>query len=487
MVNQELRDKTIRATAWNLIEKLGVLGMGLIINIILARLLSPTEYGLIGNIAIFTVIANTFLDSGFGASLIQKQKTNQTDYSTIFFFNLGIGIVLYGILFSIAPWVSGYFQQPILKPLLRVVGLMLIFNSFGLIQSTLFTKHLNFKTQSKAALVSNLLSGVIAVTMAYLGFGVWSLAVQLISAVVFKTALLWYFSDWRPTRQFSFQSLRSLFGFGSNILFSSLLENIYQSAFSWIINKRFSIQSLGFYTQAKKLQEIPVLILSNVIGGVTFPAMATIQDDNVKLKQTYKKILQLQVFVNFPIMLGLMVMAKPVVAILLTAKWLPSVPFIQLLALAGMLYTLQTTNLNILKVKGRSDLYLKLEFVKKIIGVAFIVIGLFWGIYGLIVSLVVSAYVSYLINSYYSGKLISYPVAEQLLDLAPYLLSSLVMAAAAYSVKLVVPFGDVGMLLSQATVAAVTYFLVSLLLRLDAINELKLIAESLYKKTGNGK
>ena len=180
-------------------------------------------------------------------------------------------------------------------------------------------------------------------------------------------------------------------------------------------------------------------------------------------------------------------MAKPVVAILLTAKWLPSVPFIQLLALAGMLYTLQTTNLNILKVKGRSDLYLKLEFVKKIIGVAFIVIGLFWGIYGLIVSLVVSAYVSYLINSYYSGKLISYPVAEQLLDLAPYLLSSLVMAAAAYSVKLVVPFGDVGMLLSQATVAAVTYFLVSLLLRLDAINELKLIAESLYKKTGNGK
>lgn len=487
MVNQELREKTIRATVWNLVEKLGVLGIGLVINIILARLLSPTEYGLIGNIAIFTVIANTFLDSGFGASLIQKQKTSQTDYSTIFFFNLGIGIVLYGILFSIAPWVSGYFQQPILKSLLRVVGLMLIFNSFGLIQSTLFTKHLNFKTQSKAALVSNLLSGVIAVTMAYLGFGVWSLAVQLLSAVVFKTALLWYFSDWRPTRQFSFLSLRSLFGFGSNILFSSLLENIYQSAFSWIINKRFSIQSLGFYTQAKKLQEIPVLILSNVIGGVTFPAMATIQDDNVKLKQTYKKILQLQVFVNFPIMLGLMVMAKPVVAILLTAKWLPSVPFIQLLALAGMLYTLQTTNLNILKVKGRSDLYLKLEFVKKIIGVAFIVVGLFWGIYGLIVSLVVSAYVSYLINSYYSGKLISYPVAEQLLDLAPYLLSSLVMAAAAYSIKLVVPFGDVGMLLSQATVAAVTYFLVSLLLRLDAINELKLITESLLKKTGNGK
>ncbi len=487
MVNQELRNKTIHATVWNLIEKVGVMGVGFIVNIILARLLSPTEFGIIGSIAIFTVIANTFLDSGFGASLIQKQNTTETDYSTIFFFNLGIGVVLYGILFAIAPWVADYFREPSLKVLLRFVGLLLIVNSFGLIQSTLLTKQLDFKIQSKTMLISTFLSSSIALTMAFLGFGVWSLAVQLVSVMVFKTALLWYFSSWRPKRVFSFHSIRTLFGFGSKLLFSSLLENIYQSAFSWIINRQFSIQSLGFYTQGKKLQEIPVTILSNVIGGVTYPALATIQNDDLKLKFTYKKILQLQVFVNFPIMLGLMVMAKPIVAILLTAKWLPAVPFVQLLALAGMLYTLQTTNLNILKVKGRSDLYLRLEIIKKIIGVAFIVVGLYWGIYGLVVSLVATAYVSYFINSYYSGNLINYPVREQLVDLAPYFGASVMMAFAAYLLKFILPLGDVGMLLCQGTVAIASYFLFSLLFKLDALTELRLISGSLLNNMKNGK
>ncbi len=463
------------------------MGINVIINIILARLLSPTEFGIIGSILIFTVIANTFLDSGFGASLIQKQDTTQTDYSTIFFFNLGIGAVLYGILYAIAPWVADHFNEPSLKALLRFVGILLVVNSFGLIQSTLFTKQLNFKTQSKITLISTLFSGFIAVVMAYHGFGVWSLAVQLVSAMVIKTVMLWVFSSWRPIRTFSLKSIKTLFRFGSNILVSSLLENIYQSAFSWIINARFSIQSLGFFTQAKKWQEMPVTIISNVIGGVTFPALATIQNNDLKLKFSYKKILQLQVFVNFPIMLGLMVMAKPIVAILLTSKWLPSVPFVQLLALAGMLYTLQTTNLNILKVKGRSDLYLRLEIVKKIIGVAFILVGLYWGIYGLVISMVATAYVSYFINSYYSGRLINYPVREQLADLAPYLVASVIMALAAYLLKFILPFGDVGMLLCQGSVAVATYFLFSLLFKLDAVNELRLIASSLINKINNGK
>jgi len=483
----DLRQRTIHAASWSLLEKVGVLGIGLFINIILARLLSPTEYGLIGNIAIFTVIANTFIDGGFASALIQKQNTNDNDYTTIFVFNLVVALLLYFVLFACAPLIAAYFNEPSLNTLLKFVGLLLIFNSLGIIQSTLLTKNLDFKPLSKTALISNTVAGLLAIGLAFLGYGVWSLAWQLVFAMVVKTLLLWYYSTWRPKGKFKKSSLKDLFGFGSNMLFSSLLESIYQSAFSWIINKRFSLQSLGFYTQAKKLQEIPVLILSNVIGGVTFPALAKIQDDTMKLKFSYKKILQLQVFVNFPVMLGLIVMAKPIVAILLTAKWLPSVPYIQLLALAGMLYTLQTTNLNILKVKGRSDIFFRLEVAKKIIGIILIFLGLIWGIYGLVASLVLSSYISFFINSYFSGRLIHYPVKEQLMDLLPYLFASIVMAALSYGLKFFLPFGDVGMLICQGTMALVSYILISLWLKLSAVAELKLIVDSFINKPGDEK
>ena len=424
-----LKSQTIKGVFWSFIEKFGSQLILLISQIVLARLLEPKDFGLLGMLAIFIAVSQAFIDSGFDNALIQKKEVNQTDYSTVFYFNITIGIVLYLILFFAAPLIADFFHQPLLVDLTRVVCIVLAVNSFGLIQFVKFKIEMNFKAIAQVVVIANLLSAFVGIAMALMGFGVWALAGQIIGIYFFRTVLFWIKSSWRPSFIFSFQSFKQLFSFGSKLLLSGIINQVFQNIYLMVIGRIFSASLLGFYTQAKKLQEVPVTTLAQVVGNVTFPAFSKIQDDNIKLREGFRKLIKLMVFINFPLMLGLAVVAEPLLVLILGEKWLPSVPYFQLLCIAGMIYTLHASNLNILKVKGRSDLFLYLEIIKKTIVVIAIFIGLNWGIIGLIVGQICTSFISFFINAFYTGKLISYTIPNQLKDISQTFFISLGMVA----------------------------------------------------------
>lgn len=424
----DLKKQTIRGVFWSFLEKFGSQLILLLSQIALARLLDPKDFGLLGMLAIFIAISQAFIDSGFDNALIQKKDTNQTDYSTVFYFNISIGFVIYAILFFAAPWIADFFRAPILIDLTRVVCLILVINSFGLIQLVKFKIEMNFKAIAQVAVMANLLSAVLGITLALLDFGVWALAAQVMGIYFFRTILFWVKSSWRPSFVFSIQSFKKLFNFGSKLLLSGLINQVFENIYLLVIGRMFSATSLGYYTQAKKFQEVPVATLAQVVGNVTFPAFSKIQDENERLRLGFRKLIKLLVFVNFPLMIGLAVAAKPLIFLILGAKWLPAVPYFQLLCLAGMIYTMHTSNLNILKVKGRSDLFLYLEIIKKSIVVVAILVGLRWGIIGLIVGQICTSFISFFINAFFTGKLIGYTIPNQIKDVSQTFILTLIMA-----------------------------------------------------------
>lgn len=425
----DLKSQTIKGVFWSFLEKFGSQLILLISQIVLARLLEPKDFGLIGMLAIFIAISQAFIDSGFDNALIQKKDVNQTDYSTVFYFNITIGFVLYLILYLAAPFIADFFHQPLLVNLTRVVCIILAVNSFGLIHFVKFKIEMNFKAIAQVVVMANLLSAFVGIIMALLNFGVWALAGQIIGIYFFRTILFWMKSSWRPSFVFSIQSFKQLFNFGSKLLLSGLISQTFENIYLLVIGRMFSVAALGFYSQAKKLQQVPVTTLAQMVGNVTFPAFSKIQDENEKLKQGFRKLIKLLVFINFPLMLGLAVIAKPLLVLILGEKWLPSVPYFQLLCISGMIYTLHASNLNILKVKGRSDLFLYLEIVKKAIVVLAIIIGLNWGIIGLIVGQICTSFISFFINAFFTGKLISYTIPNQIKDIRQTFFISLGMVA----------------------------------------------------------
>ncbi|RUT77868.1 MOP flippase family protein [Ancylomarina longa] len=425
----ELKSQTIKGVFWSFLEKFGSQFILLISQIVLARILEPRDFGLLGMIAIFIAVSQAFIDSGFDNALIQKKDVNQTDFSTVFYFNISIGFALYIILFFAAPAIADFFRAPQLVNLTRVVCLILIVNSFGLIQFVKFKIEMNFKAIAQVVVIANILSAIVGIGMALLDFGVWALAGQIIGIYTFRTILFWIKSEWRPSFVFSLESFKSLFNFGSKLLLSGLISQTFENIYLLVIGRMFSATALGFYAQARKLQQVPVATLAQVVGNVTFPAFSKIQDENERLRVGFRKLIKLLVFINFPLMIGLAIIAKPLLVLILGVKWLPSVPYFQLLCIAGMIYTLHASNLNILKVKGRSDLFLYLEIIKKGIVVIAIVIGLNWGIIGLVVGQICTSFISFFINAFYTGKLIAYTIPQQLKDVSQTFIITLIMAA----------------------------------------------------------
>jgi teichuronic acid exporter len=471
-MTDSLKSKTIHALSWSFIEAIGARGVQFVIGIVLARLLFPEQFGLIGMLTIFMAVAQAFLNSGFGAALIQKRDATPIDTCSIFYFNIMVGLAATGLLCLAAPWIAAFYNQPILTPLTRVLSLTIVINSFGLIQNTVLAKQIDFKTLTKVSLVAGLISGAIGITMAFYGFGVWSLAVQQISSSFFGTILLWFFNTWRPALIFSLKSLREMFGFGSRLLASGLLDQIFSNVYLLVIGKVFSASDLGFFTRAKSLQELPSQTLAQMVGRVTFPVFSTMQEDPARLKRGMNKALTMLVLVNFPMMIGLAAAARPLVLVLLTEKWAESIPYLQLLCLVGLLYPLHVINLNLLQALGRSDLFLRLEIIKKILVVINIAITWRWGISAMICGMLATSIVSYYLNSYYTGVLIGYPIREQIRDLSSYLIMTALMGMAVYAVGLL-PFSSYwSMLLVQIAVGIVTYVGLCRVFRLSAFMEL---------------
>jgi O-antigen/teichoic acid export membrane protein len=431
-MQENLQQKTMRALFWSFVEGAGQRGVQFIIGIVLARLLFPEQFGLIGMLAIFMAVSQSFLDSGFGAALIQKQDMTQTDVCSIFYFNILVGVAAAGLLCLAAPWTAAFYNQPALTSLMRALSLTLVVNSFGMIQNTLLTKQINFKTTTKVSLISGSASGVIGIVLAYRGFGVWSLVVQQISASFFRTGCLWFFSRWRPSMVFSLRSLGDMFGFGSRLLFSSVLNRVFDNIYLLVIGKLFSAADLGFFTRAKTMNDLPSQTLSSMVARVTFPIFSTIQDDTARLKRGLKKALTNLVLINFPMMIGLAIIARPLVLVLLTDKWAACVPYFQLLCFGGLLYPLHVMNLNVLQAMGRSDLFLRLEIVKKVMIAVNIAVTWRWGISAMIYGMILTSTIGLYLNSYYNGVLVGYSFMEQLSDMVPYFFAAAFMGAAVY-------------------------------------------------------
>lgn len=404
---------------WSALDSLGTQAIGLVISLILANLLGPSAYGLIAMLAIFMAIASVFVNSGFSSALIRKTDRSEADFSTTFYFSLAVSIVCYLLLFFCAPYIATFYEEPELVSLTRALALIIVINTFAIIPRTLLTVNINFKAQAIASFTAIIISGSVGLYMALNGFGVWSLVGQQISSAVVRTAMLYILSPWRPKTGFCRSSFKELFGFGSKLLASGLLESIFNNAYGLIIGKQFSPAQLGIFNQANMLSSVPAITITGVIQKVTFPMLSNIQHDTEKLDATFLLILKLSTLIIFPIMLGISIIAEPLIALLLGEQWRASAELLSILALAFMLYPIHAINLNFLTVKGRSDLILKLELIKKVMLTIMLIIAVPMGIKAMCIGMVVTSYLALFMNTYYTAKLSTLSMFNQFKVLLP--------------------------------------------------------------------
>ena len=425
---EDLEKTTRNAIIWNALDKVSNQVISIVIGIILARILNSSDYGLIGMLAIFIAIANSCIDSGFSSALVRKQNPTEADYNTVFYFNIVVSVFLYISLFVASPAISIFLKEPILINIMRIIGLILIINALSIIPRTVFVRNINFKTQTKVSLISSIGSGFVGISMALAGMGVWSLVGQQLSRQLLNTSFLWMFCKWHPNLEFSLKSFNELFGFGSKLLLSGLINTIYQNIYYIIIGRFYASSLLGQYTRAEQFNTIFSTNLTTVVQRVSYPVLSSIQEEPERLREAYRKVIRTTMLISFACMLGLAAVAKPLILILIGVKWLPAVYFLQIICFAGMLYPLHAINLNILQVKGRSDLFLKLEMIKKFIAVGPIVVGIYCGIEYMLWGSVFTSFIAYFLNSYYSARLIDYPTMDQLKDILPTFLTSFIVA-----------------------------------------------------------
>jgi O-antigen/teichoic acid export membrane protein len=473
--SSNLRQKTASGLFWSFSDLVANQGIQFIIQVILARLLLVEDFGLIGMITIFIAISTSFIDSGFSQALIREQEAKQEDFSTVFLFNLAMACGLYIILFLSAPLVGDFFREPRLIAILRVLSLVLIINSFGLIQRVMLVRRIDFKTQTKISIIASVTSGIVAIVLAYFGFGAWSLVIRTLTMQFLVAFLLSISNKWKPSLVFSVHSFKRLFRFGSRLLVSGLINTIYVNIYYVIIGRFFSATDLGYYTNAKKLEETTSMAVTGALQRVSYPVLSSMQSEESRLKAGFAKIIRTSTYLNFPIMVFLAAIASSLIGLVFGVKWLPSVPYFQILCFAGMIYPLHAINLNILQVKGRSDLFLKLEIIKKAVYTLTIVVVLLLklGIIGLIWGMVANSYIAYYINALYSKKLISYSIKDQIKDILPSYLLSFSMGAIVYIVGLMMPGGDLIKLLVQTLVGFTTYIGLSKLFKIKELDIMK--------------
>lgn len=427
----EIKDQTISGVKWSAIERFSIQGVQFILGIVVARLLTPTDYGLVGMLAIFMSISQTLIDSGMGNALIRKLERTEADFSTTFYFNIVIATVCAGALFFAAPWIAAFFDQPILAPIARLSSLNLLIGAFGMIQSAKLTIALDFKAQAQINFMSALISGLVCLALAWAGWGVWALVWQGIISNVLRVILLWIKCSWRPMLVFSRDSFHSLFGYGSRIMASGLLHTIYSEMTTIAIGKFYTPSSLGNYSRGTSMVTLPVSIITDTLGKVTFPIMTRIQNDNERLSKVYRHYISLVMMgVVFCVIL-LVALAKPIILFLLTDKWLGAVIFLQVFAFAIMFDPICRLNLNLLYVKGRSDLILRLEIIKKLIAVAILLAAIPFGVLAICVSKVIYTQIAVIANTYYTGKYFHLGYWQQWQDFLPYILYSLIACAPA--------------------------------------------------------
>lgn len=422
----ELKDKAISGVKWNAIGRFSTQGVNFIIGLILARLLSPSDYGVVGMVGIFFAIAQTFIDSGFGSALIRKNDCNDTDYSTAFYFNIVVGLVCCILLCVASPFIADFFNTPILKDLVKVMSLNMFIGSFAIVHSTKLTHSVDFKSQSIVGLLTAVLSGTMGIFMAYKGFGVWSLVFQQLIATVLRVVLLVAITKWFPKLLFSKSSFKYLFNFGSKILTASLLHTVYANMTTMIIGKFYLPKDLGYYSRGESLATYPSKNITTILQNVTYPVLSKMQDDDKLLIESYRKLIAMTSLVIFWGMFLLTALAKPLIVVLLTDKWLDAVIYLQVFCFAYMFDHICALNLNILYVKGYSNLVLKLEIIKKTISIAMIIAAIPLGVLSICIARALYTQIAVIINTYYTGKLFGLGYLQQVKDFSKYLFFSII-------------------------------------------------------------
>lgn len=481
----DLHGKTVYGVLWSVGQELSSKFIGFFITVILARILSPAEFGLIAMLSIFIVIGNSLLDGGLTSSLIRTTEVTQKDCSTVFYFNLIGSVLIYGILFLSAPFIARFYEQPVLSNAVRVYGISLIINAFFGIQQTLLVKEMKFKTMTMIQIPSVIGGGIVGILLAKMGYGAWSLVWMSLVTSLISTILHWYCSPWRPVLIFDGASFKVHFHYGYKLTLSSMIDKLYQNIYTIIIGKFYMPAQLGFYSRADSISQLPIGIISSAVNKVTFPMFVNLSHDNEQLVYVYRKVMLQVLFWMAPTLIALCVVAEPLFRLMLTDKWLPAVPYFQILCVAGITYPIHAYNLNILKVKGQTHLFLRLEMIKKVLCVIGILCVFPFGIYGLLYFQLFFSFFGLYINSIYTVRFINYPFVKQIGDILPTLfISGLVGITCFFFDKLLVAanFNDLFRIIVLGLSYFVGYFAASYLFKLSAIIDFKqLVLKRLYQ------
>lgn len=477
MSEESVKSQTLSGVKWTALEQFSTQAISFVISIILARLLNPTDYGTIGVLSIFMAVSGVFIDSGFGQALIRKIDIKEEDYSTIFYFNLVVSVLCYFLLFACSPLIATFFKMPILSPIVKVYCLTLVINAFGTVPRTKLTKDLDFKAIAKVNVISTIFSGVIGVALAYAGWGVWALVWQAVLSGIFSNIVLLIISRWKPIRAFSKIAFKEMFGFGSKLLASGLIWQVYANLAPIIIGKFFSARDLGLYSRGANIAQLPANTIFGVISKVTYPILAKIQNDIDRLILVYRKYIKVTSMLIIFSLLLLAALAKPVVLILLTEKWEACVIFLQLFALTVMTDHIDKLNLNLLTVVGRSDLILKLEIYKRIISLSILLASIPFGVIGICVSRMIYAQIALMFNTYYTGKLFGMGYWKQLKDILPYIIFGTIASTPAF-ILTYTPLSNWTVCIVGTLIAISVYALFMKMIKDDSFNEFMQIVSS---------
>lgn len=435
-MSNSLKNKTISGVGWSAIDSIAKYGISFVVGIVLARLLSPNEYGLIGILTIFINLFGVIVDGGFTNALIRKKNANDDDYCTVFFANLAVSVLLAAVLFFCARPIATFFERTELVSLTRVMASIVIINALAIVQKARLTKQINFRLQTKISIISSITSGAIGISMAYAGFGVWALVGQQISNQFVSTVLLWIYNRWVPKLFFSLSSFRDLWSFSWKLLVSGVLGSLTDDIYQAVIGKYFSPQSLGYYSRSHQFSAIFSKNITTIVSRVSYPVLSTLQDNLVRLKEGYRRVIRVTMLPTFVLMLGLAAVAKPLILVLIGEKWLTSAYYLQIICFYAMMSPLHSLNLNSLHVMGRSDLSLKLKIIKTVLSLIPILLGIFLNnIYYMLLGSLAINYFSYYLNTYYSGPLLDYKIIEQIKDVLPSLGIALSMAIPVYLIS----------------------------------------------------
>lgn len=428
----DIKKRAIKSSAWSLLDNICSLGLAFIIGVVLARLLSPSDYGTVGVLSIFLLIANVFVDSGFGNALIRKRDRTQNDLSTAFFFNLLVGIIIYAILYVISPYIASFFSMPILETLLRVLAFCIVFNSFSIVQNSILTATLNIKSLAIINICTQIPMGIISVFFAYKGFGVWTLIIQQVGISFLKTILLWIISRWRPSLCFDKESFRYLCDFGWKLLGTNLLGTFFNEIYGFVIGRFIGASELGLYSNSKSLASYPNNLISNIINRVVLPVMVESQGDRRSIRNVYIKMIEILCFISFPIFGILIVIAHPLIITLWTEKWAGTIVLFQIFCIGCALSPLSSLNSILLQLLNRTDIMLKLELIKKPICFALLLVSFPLGLKGIVVFAVIYNFIGTIINMYSTRKLLEYSCLNQCADVAKYLMAIIIAVIIAF-------------------------------------------------------